>query len=86
MDGLDRLRKSLSSPSHHGVMGGRVGNEGKGEGAGKITYLPLLVKIMSLALREFPTLNCRVVESEKGVEVEERDGHCFSVAVDTPKG
>ncbi|KAJ3050555.1 hypothetical protein HK097_008501 [Rhizophlyctis rosea] len=56
-------------------------------GLEKISYMPIFVKTLSVALRDFEILNCRVVQGEGGeVELEWRESHNVGVAMDTPQG
>lgn len=54
----------------------------------RLSYLPFIIKSVSLALEEFPLLNCRV---EVGDEQEPphlimRETHNIGIAMDTPRG
>lgn len=54
----------------------------------RLSYLPFIIKAVSLALEEFPLLNCRV---EVGDEQEPphlimRETHNIGIAMDTPRG
>ncbi len=50
----------------------------------KVTYLPIMIKAASLALRYFPILNASVSDCEGFVTMHAH--HHISVAMDTPKG
>ncbi|RHY31364.1 hypothetical protein DYB32_007932 [Aphanomyces invadans] len=50
----------------------------------KITYLPLMIKAASLALKYYPVLNSSVSECEGFITLHAH--HNISVAMDTPKG
>ncbi|KAI8873041.1 hypothetical protein GQ42DRAFT_160819 [Ramicandelaber brevisporus] len=60
----------------------------------KITYMPLLVKALSVALEDFPILNARVLGGENvaatgdvsGVQLQYRASHNIGIAMDTPAG
>ncbi|KAJ3192387.1 hypothetical protein HK101_006624, partial [Irineochytrium annulatum] len=53
----------------------------------KITYMPIFLKAMSLALREYPILNACLVEDTDGkVALQYRENHNIGVAMDTPNG
>ena len=54
----------------------------------KITYMPILVKAMSLALRKFPILNASLVNSGDPNEarLKYRTAHNIGIAMDTPAG
>lgn len=60
-------------------------NEALAAGYGlKLSYLPLLLKAMSLALHDFPVLNASVSKDETSVTY--HGEHNIGVAMDTPKG
>ncbi|KDO30997.1 hypothetical protein SPRG_04185 [Saprolegnia parasitica CBS 223.65] len=50
----------------------------------KVTYLPLMIKAASLALKYYPVLNASVSEDESSITMHAQ--HNISVAMDTPKG
>ena len=50
----------------------------------KLTYIPLLMKACSMAMREFPNINS-VMDEEKGEMVVKADHH-FGISCDTPNG
>lgn len=50
----------------------------------RFSYMPLVVKALSLSLREFPVLNSHVNES--CTEITYKHDHNIGVAVDTPLG
>jgi len=50
----------------------------------KLTYIPLLMKACSMAMREFPNVNS-VMDEEKGELVVKADHH-FGISCDTPNG
>lgn len=52
----------------------------------KISYMPIFIKALSIALREYPILNARLVEQEGKVELVYRESHNIGVAMDTPQG
>ncbi|KAJ3025479.1 UNVERIFIED_CONTAM: hypothetical protein HDU68_007091, partial [Siphonaria sp. JEL0065] len=56
------------------------------QGVSKITYMPIFMKALSLALVEFPVLNARVVEDGTDVKLLYRGAHNIGVAMDTPFG
>ncbi|KAJ3018830.1 UNVERIFIED_CONTAM: hypothetical protein HDU68_010968 [Siphonaria sp. JEL0065] len=56
------------------------------QGVSKITYMPIFMKALSLALVEFPILNARVVEDGVDVKLLYRGAHNIGVAMDTPFG
>ncbi|ETV97748.1 hypothetical protein H310_09113 [Aphanomyces invadans] len=70
MDALDELRQRLK------VVAAERGI--------KITYLPLMIKAASLALKYYPVLNSSVSECEGFITLHAH--HNISVAMDTPKG
>ncbi|KAI1983287.1 hypothetical protein LOZ51_003040 [Ophidiomyces ophidiicola] len=59
-----------------------------GEPAPKISYLPFIIKAVSLALHEFPLLNARVDTASNAAKpgLVLRAGHNVGVAMDTPTG
>ncbi|OQR94094.1 lipoamide acyltransferase component of branched-chain alpha-keto acid dehydrogenase complex, partial [Thraustotheca clavata] len=70
MNALDELRNTLKPlASERGV---------------KVTYLPLMVKAASLALKYYPILNASVSDDESSITMHAH--HNISVAMDTPKG
>ena len=53
----------------------------------KLSYLPFVIKAVSLALFDFPLLNSRVDTTEEGPpQLVIRDKHNIGVAMDTPQG
>ncbi|KAJ3066028.1 hypothetical protein HK102_007750 [Quaeritorhiza haematococci] len=64
------------------------GGDGKDakEGVKKITYMPILLKAMSLALRDYPILNAGLVQEGEKVFIKYRGDHNIGVAMDTPQG
>ncbi|RQM26647.1 hypothetical protein B5M09_010827 [Aphanomyces astaci] len=70
MDALDELRQRLKVvASERGI---------------KVTYLPLMIKAASLALKYYPVLNASVSDCEGFITLHAQ--HNISVAMDTPKG
>ncbi|KAI8823897.1 2-oxoisovalerate dehydrogenase E2 component [Chytriomyces cf. hyalinus JEL632] len=61
-----------------------------GHGVKKITFMPIFIKSLSLALNEFPILNAKLVGQESGdvsqVKLQYRSSHNIGVAMDTPQG
>ena len=57
-------------------------------GVKKITYMPILMKCMSVTLKEFPVLNaCLVNQEEAGkVQLMYRASHNIGIAMDTTQG
>ncbi|KAJ3045475.1 hypothetical protein HDV00_009128 [Rhizophlyctis rosea] len=56
-------------------------------GVDKISYMPIFIKALSVALEEFPLLNSRVALDESGnPALEYRGAHNVGVAMDTPQG
>ncbi|TPX72053.1 dihydrolipoyllysine-residue (2-methylpropanoyl)transferase [Chytriomyces confervae] len=70
------INASLSKQPVHGVK--------------KITFMPIFIKSLSLALNEFPILNAKLVGQESGdvsqVKLQYRSSHNIGVAMDTPQG
>ncbi|KAJ3221547.1 hypothetical protein HDU81_010568 [Chytriomyces hyalinus] len=70
------INASLSKHPVHGVK--------------KITFMPIFIKSLSLALNEFPILNAKLVGQESGdvsqVKLQYRSSHNIGVAMDTPQG
>ncbi|KAI8922908.1 2-oxoacid dehydrogenases acyltransferase-domain-containing protein [Entophlyctis helioformis] len=55
----------------------------------KISYMPIFLKALSTALREFPVLNACVVDGEAGASQAKllfRGSHNIGIAMDTPQG
>ncbi|KAG2203867.1 hypothetical protein INT46_001119, partial [Mucor plumbeus] len=54
----------------------------------KISYLPILIKSLSLSLSYYPLLNAYIKESENGgsAQLVYREAHNIGVAMDTPQG
>lgn len=52
----------------------------------KLSYMPFIVKAVSLALNKYPLLNARLDTSGGRPQLQLRDQHNISVAVDTPAG
>lgn len=50
----------------------------------KLTYLPIFMKIVSIALREFPNVNAVMDEAKSELVV--KGDHHFGIATDTPTG
>ncbi|KAI8903893.1 dihydrolipoamide branched chain transacylase E2 [Powellomyces hirtus] len=57
--------------------------------AKKISYMPIFIKALSMALNEFPILNARLIHAEEGpakAQLQYRAAHNIGVAMDTPQG
>jgi len=52
----------------------------------KITFLPFVVKAVSLALNDFPVLNAKVDTSTDQLKLIMRSKHNIGIAMDTPNG
>jgi pyruvate dehydrogenase E2 component (dihydrolipoamide acetyltransferase) len=52
----------------------------------KISYLPFIVKALVGALKEFPTANASLEESDKGMELVLKKSYHIGIAVATPDG
>lgn len=53
----------------------------------KISYLPIIIKSMSLSLSYFPLLNAKLVTLDDGsTKIQYRDYHHIGIAMDTPQG
>ncbi|KAA8893346.1 2-oxoacid dehydrogenases acyltransferase-domain-containing protein [Sphaerosporella brunnea] len=52
----------------------------------RITYMPFFIKAMSVALEEYPLLNCRLDLSQPKPQLVNRPQHNIGVAMDTPAG
>ncbi|RKP09418.1 2-oxoacid dehydrogenases acyltransferase-domain-containing protein [Thamnocephalis sphaerospora] len=54
----------------------------------KISYMPILLKTLSLALQEYPLLNARLVDAEDPAtaKLQYRASHNIGIAMDTPGG
>ncbi|KAI8613971.1 2-oxoacid dehydrogenases acyltransferase-domain-containing protein [Chytriomyces sp. MP71] len=57
-------------------------------GVRKISYMPIFIKALSLALSEFPVLNAKLVGEgdAKDVRLQYRASHNIGIAMDTPQG
>lgn len=58
----------------------------KAEGITKLSYLPFIVKAVSIALQQYPMLNARVDSSSEKPALIHRTQHNIGVAMDTPSG
>ncbi|KAF4123371.1 2-oxoisovalerate dehydrogenase E2 component (dihydrolipoyl transacylase) [Geosmithia morbida] len=78
-----RLNRVLSKPVPSAVLDAQEEAAVK-----KLSYLPFIIKAVSLALRQFPTLNARVdTDSATGKPcLVHRSQHNIGVAMDTPQG
>ena len=94
---LAKMTPAASSPSlrgqgEKGVGGvGEVGVAGRGEGdVTKFSYLPFVIKAVSMALFKYPILNARVDPADpaasKPPSLIYRSQHNIGVAMDTPSG
>ncbi|KAI9295197.1 hypothetical protein K502DRAFT_316055 [Neoconidiobolus thromboides FSU 785] len=52
----------------------------------KISYMPILIKALSVALKEFPLLNARLIYENEVPKLAYRNYHHIGVAMDTPNG
>ncbi|RKP25259.1 2-oxoacid dehydrogenases acyltransferase-domain-containing protein, partial [Syncephalis pseudoplumigaleata] len=54
----------------------------------KISYMPILIKALSTALRDFPILNACIVDGEDAstAKIQYREAHNIGIAMDTPAG
>ena len=56
----------------------------------KLSYLPFIIKAVSIALNDFPLLNCRVEHNSEGgnapPQLVMREKHNIGIAMDTPQG
>ncbi|KAJ3156517.1 hypothetical protein HDU89_004299 [Geranomyces variabilis] len=57
-------------------------------GLKKISYMPIFIKALSMALNEFPILNARLLNTEDAskAQLQYRGSHNIGVAMDTPQG
>ncbi|KAI8911476.1 2-oxoacid dehydrogenases acyltransferase-domain-containing protein [Gorgonomyces haynaldii] len=55
-------------------------------GVAKITFMPIFLKAMSEALKEYPILNAALIEDGKDVKIQYRKHHNIGIAMDTPQG
>ncbi|KAJ1973841.1 hypothetical protein H4R34_004938 [Dimargaris verticillata] len=63
--------------------------EATGYSLSKITYLPIFLKCMSLAIQRYPIFNARLINEDQGpskIQLQHRSEHHISVAMDTPNG
>lgn len=54
--------------------------------ASKVSYLPIFIKALSVALLDFPILNARIDGEGQNLALAYRKTHNVSVAMDTPQG
>lgn len=76
MDNLMAVRKELNRMQEMSTP--------KGEKPLRMSYMPLLMKAASMALRSYPQLNATV--NTDVTEVTRHGDHNFGIAMDTPKG
>ncbi|KAL9609105.1 MAG: hypothetical protein Q9167_006101 [Letrouitia subvulpina] len=75
---LSSLRRRLNNASPHSQLQGQ---------SQKLTYLPFILKAVSLALYDFPLLNARVdTASPDKPQLIMRASHNIGIAMDTPQG
>lgn len=78
-----RLNKVISSPSASAVVP-------PSDGVTKLSYLPFIVKAVSIALQQYPILNARLEASSSDPTAKPalvyRTQHNIGVAMDTPSG
>ncbi|KAJ3172822.1 hypothetical protein HDU87_007824 [Geranomyces variabilis] len=57
-------------------------------GLKKISYMPIFIKALSMALNDFPILNARLLNTEDAskAQLQYRGSHNIGVAMDTPQG
>ncbi|KAL8295397.1 hypothetical protein RB600_001064 [Gaeumannomyces tritici] len=79
---LNKVLASGSIPGQAGPAGGALA------GVPKLSYLPFIIKAVSLALYEYPILNARVDAAGPGGKpaLVFRQQHNIGVAMDTPQG
>ena len=61
-------------------------NEARDSSAPKLSYLPFVIKAVSLAIHQYPILNARVDASSQKPQLVTRSNHNIGVAMDTPNG
>ncbi|KAJ4408627.1 hypothetical protein N0V82_009674 [Gnomoniopsis sp. IMI 355080] len=76
-----RLNKVLSASSSS-----RAPLVPQNEGVSKLSYLPFIVKAVSIALQQYPILNSRIDVSSDKPGLIYRNQHNIGVAMDTPSG
>lgn len=82
-----RLNKTISTSS--ASSSSRIPVVPSSEGVTKLSYLPFIIKAVSIALQQYPILNARVeVSSDPGAKpaLIYRTQHNVGVAMDTPSG
>jgi 2-oxoisovalerate dehydrogenase E2 component (dihydrolipoyl transacylase) len=59
-----------------------------GSGLIKISYMPILIKALSTALRDFPILNACIIDGHDPTtaKLQYREAHNIGIAMDTPAG
>ncbi|KAI9209080.1 2-oxoacid dehydrogenases acyltransferase-domain-containing protein [Polychytrium aggregatum] len=70
----ETINKSLSKSPKHNLK--------------KISYMPIFIKALSMALNEYPILNAMVVNGDdlSKVQLQYRGAHNIGIAMDTPQG
>jgi 2-oxoisovalerate dehydrogenase E2 component (dihydrolipoyl transacylase) len=52
----------------------------------KISYMPIFLKALSEALKQYPILNAKIVDAEATPSLQYRASHNIGIAMDTPQG
>jgi 2-oxoisovalerate dehydrogenase E2 component (dihydrolipoyl transacylase) len=52
----------------------------------KISYMPIFLKALSEALKQYPILNSRIVDAESTPSLQYHHSHNIGIAMDTPQG
>jgi 2-oxoisovalerate dehydrogenase E2 component (dihydrolipoyl transacylase) len=52
----------------------------------KISYMPIFLKALSEALKEYPILNAKIIDADTTPALQFRHSHNIGIAMDTPQG
>ncbi|KAJ3182781.1 hypothetical protein HDU87_008120 [Geranomyces variabilis] len=78
----------LNATSAHRAAINRQLKHAPVHGLKKISYMPIFIKALSMALNDFPILNARLLNTEDAskAQLQYRGSHNIGVAMDTPQG
>ncbi|KAJ1987186.1 hypothetical protein H4R33_002975 [Dimargaris cristalligena] len=65
------------------------GQAAGGPGLDKVSYMPFMIKALSLALAKYPILNAAILHEDQGADrarIQFRASHNIALAMDTPQG
>ncbi len=86
LDKLTHLRKRLNQHYFHHQPHHTSPPSSSSNNAPKLTYLPFILKAISLALHDYPLLNSRLDFSSNHPRIVLRQQHNLSIAIATPSG